>query len=65
MSCVKRVRETLEKLDDVAAVKVDFAKKTAAVTMKSGKTMTEKIAKETLKKSGYGVTSFKKATGDA
>jgi len=60
--CVKRVRAALTKVADVKKVTVDFAKKTAHVTMKSGKSIDETAVKKALKGAGkYGLTSVKQA----
>jgi copper chaperone CopZ len=58
VTCTKRVREALQKLDGVAAVDVNFAAKTATVTMKDDKTIQQKPIEDALKKAGYGVTRF-------
>ena len=54
---MKRVRVTLTGLTNVDDVKIDFAGKTATVSMKKGN-LTEDTICSALKKSGYGVTSF-------
>ena len=48
------------KLDGVGQVSVDFASKTADVTMKPGAVLDQGVAAAALKKSGgYGITGFK------
>ncbi|MFC1708162.1 cation transporter [Planctomycetota bacterium] len=59
MSCTRRVRATIEKLDGVAKVKVDFGKKLVKVTVKKGKKLDKKKVEAALKKEGFGLTSFK------
>jgi copper chaperone CopZ len=58
VSCVKKVRETFEQMDEVAAVAVDFDGKTATVTAKPGKTLTRAAVENAFAGSTYGVTTF-------
>ena len=58
MNCVARVRATLEDLDGVQDVLVDFKVKSATITMKEGSLKQETVT-SALKKAGYRVTSFK------
>ncbi len=58
MGCTKRVRETLLTLENVAAVEVDFAKKTAAITMKGGASLAKDTVVSALKAKNYEVTAF-------
>ncbi len=54
-----KVRATLTSLDKVDNVDVDFAGKSATVSMKSG-TLKKDTVTDALKKVGFGVTSFQK-----
>ncbi len=67
MSCTKRVRETLQGLENVAKVEVDFARKTAVVAMKEGATLSKDVAVAALEEKGFQVTSFeaRKPRGEA
>ena len=63
---MKKVRAALSKMDGVKAVEVDFATKTATVTMNDGKKVEKNGVEDTLKKAGYSVTAFaEKKSGKA
>ena len=63
MTCVEKVREAFVKLDEVAAVRVDFETKTVTLTAKPGRTVTRAGAEQALAGSTYGVTSFEERAG--
>lgn len=58
MSCVNKVRATLEGLVGVEKVEVDFKAKTATITMKSG-TLDKAGVEKALTAKGYGLSDFK------
>ena len=55
---MKKVRETFEQMDEVAAVEVDFDAKTATLTARPGKTIGRDACEKALAGSSYGVTTF-------
>jgi copper chaperone CopZ len=58
VSCTRRVRTTLNAFAEVDSVKVNFKTKVATITLKEGKTLTDKQIKTALKKSGFGVSDI-------
>lgn len=50
---------------DVSSVKIDFAAKTAMVTMKPGKHVDRQTVDDALRAKGYGVTSFEKVASSS
>jgi copper chaperone CopZ len=58
VSCSNAVRATLNKLENVDQVDVDFSGKTATVTLKKGK-LTKDAVQAAFEGSRYGVSSFK------
>ena len=57
MGCSSAVRETLNKMENVDQVDVDFSGKTATVTLKKGK-LTQDTVQAALRGSKYSVSSF-------
>jgi len=55
------VRAALSKIEGVASVEVDFASKTAAVTMTPGKTLTREDCTKAFTGTQYTVASFEAA----
>lgn len=50
-------------MPDVAAVEIDFSRKTATVTMKGTQRLTRDEVDNALKAKGYGVVGFAEAKG--
>lgn len=55
---MKSVKKTVSSLDGVEKVEVDFATKTATISMKDGKKLTEDALKKAFEGSKFGVKSF-------
>ncbi len=63
---MKKVRETLNKLDGVHGTEVDFAAKTATLKIRPESKLTKADIEKALKDKGYGVSSYEeKAAGKA
>jgi copper chaperone CopZ len=62
---VRSVRETLESLNGVEGVTVDFDAKTAMVTMAPGKSLSRDACQDAFRGSRYSVSAVKKTTGPA
>lgn len=56
--CAKAMNKTFGKRDDVAAVYVDLDAKTLNLVLVPGATMTDRVLKKAVKKSGYKVDSI-------
>jgi len=57
------VRAALSKIEGVASVEVDFAAKTASVTMQPGKSLTREDCDKAFTGTNYTVGSFEAAAG--
>lgn len=60
---MEKVRETFERLDEVAVVQIDFEAKTATLTTRPGRILTRATAEKALAATAYGLVSFEEATG--
>lgn len=55
---MKAVKKTVSSLDGVDKVEIDFESRTATITMKDGKKLTEESLKEAFADSKFGVKTF-------
>jgi len=61
-SCAASIEVQFNKLNEISNVDISITKGTATITLKDGKTVSEEVIKDAVKKAGYKVTSIEPNT---